>query len=1073
MSPVSRFAVLLTALHTVISAAAAPPALWDLGAPVPWDLRVVQDVNKLGTPELWKTDVRVRDALAHWEEKTCARFQLHEGVHEPEPHIVFVLGTAETCVSVHNGRAAGEAANVILLSPQCTTGGLIREVGRALGMPYQHCRPDRDQYITVHADKADSSARHLFDVEPWYPTAYPYDYGSIMHFGQFTYALTAEDRVIEAVVPVGQTYYLSGNDVSMFDFLYNGCPAVGAPAPAPMTCHGHFQMAEQVSLQESGGAADDIHLPHSVPSVLEVHAAAGTAPADVAATFTVEAADGKGAVTLEGIAAPVTLLQHSIRGADVNGTDDTLFHYKFAVTFTPPQALAGRRLTVTHSIVSDGKTEAACRTSKTVVVHSESTRCVDECQGTAEIGVCTGVGLDRCVCKPPHGGFACQATPSCPHNYITDFHTGDVGMWDVRHGAVRKAPAAGGAAAATSLDPLQRGGLVIGHPEDPMVSLKLYGSIYNPIRQKIPRAAELRFTDNTYKPVRITYFAARPADARVFAIFHGGAEHSACIAAYHTEDTDECEGQYCFFDIRVDWAAKTYAMYQNHKLRFSAKPFVNQTAGACEGFSGLELFGDGHFDSFHVWCHDYFDVAGTLFDDKIGQTQLQLGGHAARLSLHTASAADPAAAGSNRLLSLKSSVPLDGALQAAPATSPFNALKPLLLADGSGSRLQTTPLQIDLGPLAAVKAYRSRHNAFVYLNLFNKVAATGDAAPQVSANASAPTPFDALVARPGAENRRKRAEVAKMSPEELGFLVRGYCNQGYHNTFDVVRGVEAAVDAASIDTEEKLFGAGSLHILRKDYQFTFDVTLSMPDYIRVYVRPSSAQPRLALMFGSGDSKLRAEIGFDDSGSVRINNVELDASYHMKKDVWYAVSFTFDWGEYDETADKASFRLVIGETAEGVPPNRGLPTQYAAGAQVTTFQRLTFEEFKYQTGVERVQIEVDAGTHVDELEVSCGEVAATQAPAPLEEQGSDDGTSPATIVTIVLLSLIVLSCGIFGVTYARQKHGFLETMGGFSALQQNKDFELQELRESQLGHSLLLHEDDRTIQTADSEELLVT
>lgn len=166
---------------------------------------------------------RIYDAIAHFEEHTNIDF--YERTDETN-YVYFVEGSG--CRS-YIGEVGGRQP--VVLSPACSTGNTIHELGHVAGLWHEHTRADRDEYIDVMFDNIIDGYEHNFvkytefsvggvDLTP------ELDFESIMMYHPFAFTengmptITKNDGTLYRV----QRSYLSEGDIAGLNQMYPAEP---------------------------------------------------------------------------------------------------------------------------------------------------------------------------------------------------------------------------------------------------------------------------------------------------------------------------------------------------------------------------------------------------------------------------------------------------------------------------------------------------------------------------------------------------------------------------------------------------------------------------------------------------------------------------------------------------------------------------------------------------------------------------------------------------------------------------------------------------------------------------------
>lgn len=162
---------------------------------------------------------RSLDAIQHWTSRSGIKFVERTAANEAlYPDFVNFEPSAGCASWV--GRIGQQQA--VWVSDNCTTGSIIHEIGHAIGLFHEHTRPDRDNFISVNWDNIVNGKSFNFDVlNAGIEQLGPYDYGSIMHYGEFFFSDNGS-MTIEAPdnVSIGQRNALSAGDAASVNTMY-------------------------------------------------------------------------------------------------------------------------------------------------------------------------------------------------------------------------------------------------------------------------------------------------------------------------------------------------------------------------------------------------------------------------------------------------------------------------------------------------------------------------------------------------------------------------------------------------------------------------------------------------------------------------------------------------------------------------------------------------------------------------------------------------------------------------------------------------------------------------------------
>jgi len=176
-------------------------------------------------PEFDNDEVRIiLEAIRELSNKTCLKFYYRSNEAD---YVHVIKGGADSGCWSYVGKQGG-SQDLNLQSPGCVRKGTVaHEFIHAIGFYHEQSRPDRDQYVTINWSNILPGKEHNFDVhtaQEVSPYNVTYDYGSVMHYSAYGFALNTSIPTIiplDSTATIGQRLGLSDKDAKKLNNMYN------------------------------------------------------------------------------------------------------------------------------------------------------------------------------------------------------------------------------------------------------------------------------------------------------------------------------------------------------------------------------------------------------------------------------------------------------------------------------------------------------------------------------------------------------------------------------------------------------------------------------------------------------------------------------------------------------------------------------------------------------------------------------------------------------------------------------------------------------------------------------------
>ena len=145
---------------------------------------------------------RVYPKMIELEELTGLKFQWMGWLYPGQSYIadgsVYIRETTyDECYTQTVGVPGPTEAPNLTLGPNCSSGNILHELLHVAGMMHQQSAKYRDQWVTVNLSNVQPKKVSNFDVLSNHGFEFVYDYGSIMHYGEYGFPIDRNKKTID------------------------------------------------------------------------------------------------------------------------------------------------------------------------------------------------------------------------------------------------------------------------------------------------------------------------------------------------------------------------------------------------------------------------------------------------------------------------------------------------------------------------------------------------------------------------------------------------------------------------------------------------------------------------------------------------------------------------------------------------------------------------------------------------------------------------------------------------------------------------------------------------------------